>query len=117
MQVSDVVNNKHIRHGHMVNITLQIMMEGMRADFKAVDVLSQRLIERARHAERIVCRTPHGTDFEAEFSPKLKWLKTSGIITREKWATCLAVKFSLRRRKQTASSSSDAWSAIILSPK
>ena len=69
----------------MVNITRQIMLEGMRADFRAIDALSQRLIERARHAERIKCRTPHGTDFEAEFSPKLKWLKTSGIITPEKW--------------------------------
>src|SRR3981081_36446 len=85
MQVSDVVNKKHIRHGHMVNITRQIMMEGMRADYRTIDALSQRLIERARHAERITCRTPHGTDFEAEFSPKLKWLKTSGIITPEKW--------------------------------
>ena len=85
MQMSDVVNKKHIRHGHMVNITRQIMMEGMRADFRAVDALSQRLIERARHAEKIKCRTPRGTDFEASFSPKLKWLKTSGIITPEKW--------------------------------
>src|SRR6266404_1904532 len=85
MQMSDVVNRKHIRHGHMVNITRQIMMEGMRADFRAIDALSQRLIERARHAERIICRTTHGTDLEAEFSPKLKWLKTSGIITPEKW--------------------------------
>ena len=33
MQMSDVVNQKHIRHGHMVNITRQIMLEGMRADF------------------------------------------------------------------------------------
>jgi aminopeptidase len=85
MQVSDVVNRKHIRHGHMVNINRQIMLEGMRADFREVDALSQRLIERARHAARINCRTPRGTDFEAEFSPKLKWLKTSGIITPEKW--------------------------------
>jgi aminopeptidase len=85
MQVSDVVNKRRIRHAHMVNITPQIMCEGMRADFRAVDALSQRLVERARHAERIKCRTPHGTDFEAEFSPKLKWLKTSGIIMPEKW--------------------------------
>src|SRR3979411_348770 len=85
MQVSDVVNRKHIRHGHMVNINRQIMLEGMRADFREVDALSQRLIDRARHAARINCRTPRGTDFEAEFSPKLKWLKTSGIITPEKW--------------------------------
>jgi aminopeptidase len=85
MQMSDVVNKERIRHGHMVNITRQIMMEGMRADFRAIDELSQRLIERARGATKIACRTPGGTDFEAEFSPKLKWLKTSGIITPEKW--------------------------------
>jgi aminopeptidase len=85
MQMSDVVNRERIRHGHMVNINRQIMMEGMRADFRAIDQLSQRLIERARAATKINCRTPAGTDFEAGFSPKLKWLKTSGIITAEKW--------------------------------
>lgn len=84
-QMTDVVNEKKIRHAHMVNITPQIMCEGMRADFQEVDALSQRLIERARHAQRITCRTSHGTDFKGEFSPRLKWLKTSGIITREKW--------------------------------
>jgi aminopeptidase len=85
MQMSDVVNRKHIRHGHMVNITRQIMLEGMRADFREVDALSQRLIDRARRAVRIKCRTPRGTNFEGEFSPKLKWLKTSGIISPDKW--------------------------------
>src|SRR6202023_1004393 len=84
-QMTGVVNKRHIRHAHMVNITRQIMLEGMRADFRTIDALSQRLIERARHAERIKCHTPHGTDFEAEFSSKLKWLKTSGIISPEKW--------------------------------
>jgi aminopeptidase len=85
MQMSDVVNRTRIRHGHMVNISRQIMLEGMRADFRAVDALSQRLIDRARRAERITCTTPSGTDFEAVFSPSLKWLKTSGIITPDKW--------------------------------
>ncbi len=80
-----VVDRHHIRHGHMVNITRQIMLEGMRADFREIDALSQRLIDRARRAARIKCRTPHGTDFEGEFSPKLKWLKTSGLISPEKW--------------------------------
>src|SRR5438477_6734355 len=41
MQMSDVVNKKHIRHGHMVNINRQIMLEGMRADFRAIDSHSQ----------------------------------------------------------------------------
>src|SRR6266550_1983157 len=74
MQMSDVVNKNRIRHGHMVNITRQIMLEGMRADFRAIDALSQRLVERARVAKRIKCRTP-----------AVKWLKTSGIITPDKW--------------------------------
>src|SRR6187401_110941 len=57
-EMTDVVNHHRIRHGHMVNINRQIMLEGMRADFRAVDALSQRLIERARAATRISCRTP-----------------------------------------------------------
>jgi aminopeptidase len=84
-EMTAVVDHHGIRHGHMVNINRQIMLEGMRADFRAVDELSQRLVERARHASRITCKTPHGTDFEGEFSPKLKWLKTSGLITKAKW--------------------------------
>jgi len=85
IEMTAVINKNRIRHGHMVNINRQIMLEGMRADFLAVDALSQRLIERARKAEHIRCKTPHGTEFEAEFSQKLKWLKTSGLITPEKW--------------------------------
>ncbi len=84
-EMTAVVNHHKIRHGHMVNINRQIMLESMRADFAQVDELSQRLVERARRASRISCTTPHGTKFEAEMSPKLKWLKTSGIISSEKW--------------------------------
>ena len=84
-EMTAVVDHHGIRHGHMVNINHQIMLEGMRADFLAIDELSQRLVERARQAKRISCKTPHGTDFEAELSPALKWLKTSGIITKAKW--------------------------------
>src|SRR5438067_677085 len=44
-----------------------------------------RVCLRLQPNERIRCQTPQGTEFEAEFSPKLKWLKTSGLITPEKW--------------------------------
>jgi len=84
-QMTSVVNNHKIRHGHMVNINREIMLEGMRADFLKVDELSQRLVDRARQVKRITCKTPHGTEFEAELSPELKWLKTSGIIRKDKW--------------------------------
>ena len=84
-QITSVVNNYHIRHAHMVNITGAIMREGMRAAFRDIDAFSQRLIEWARKVARIRCTTPGGTEFEAEFSPRLKWLKTSGIIREDKW--------------------------------
>lgn len=85
MQMMDVINPRHIRHGHMVNINRQIMVEGMRADFLAVDRLSQRLIEKCRRARRATCRTAAGTDYVAELSPDLRWVKTSGLISPEKW--------------------------------
>ena len=85
IQMTSVVNNYGLRHGHMVNINHEIMLEGMRADFLQVDELSQRLVERARQAEKVTCKTPGGTEFVAELSPRLKWLKTSGIITPDKW--------------------------------
>ena len=85
MQMMDVVNPHRIRHGHMVNINRQIMLEGMCADFTEVDRLSQQLIERCRRARRVTCRTAAGTDYVAELSPALKWVKTAGLITPEKW--------------------------------
>jgi leucyl aminopeptidase (aminopeptidase T) len=85
IQMTAVVNSHKIRHGHMVNISKQIMKEGMRANFLEVDALSQKLIEKARKARYIKCKSKGGTDIVAEFSSKLKWIKTSGIISVDKW--------------------------------
>ena len=85
MQMMDVINPRHIRHGHMVNINKQIMLEGMCADFVEIDRLSQKLIEKTRRARRVTCKTDAGTNYVAELSPALKWVKTAGLITPEKW--------------------------------
>lgn len=85
IQMTAVVNSHKIRHGHMVNINKQIMKEGMCADFQEVDKLSQKLIEKVRKARYIKCKSKGGTDIIAEFSHKLKWIKTSGIISVDKW--------------------------------
>jgi leucyl aminopeptidase (aminopeptidase T) len=50
-----------------------------------VDRLSQQLIEQCRRARRVTCRTAAGTDYVAELSTKLNWVKTAGLITPEKW--------------------------------
>jgi len=50
-----------------------------------VDRLSQKVVEMVRKASRIRATTASGTDLTADLNPKYKWLKTSGIITPEKW--------------------------------
>ena len=85
IQMTDVVNRRKIRHAHMVNINRQIMLEGMRADFQRVDRLSQKVVEMVRKASKIRAKTSAGTDLTADLNPNYKWLKTSGIISPEKW--------------------------------
>lgn len=81
-----VANEKKLRHAHMVNITPRIMREGMRADFSKVDALSRWVFDRAVPAKRLLATTPAGTRIEATFDPAIRWLKTSGIISADKWS-------------------------------
>src|ERR1700735_1020982 len=85
IQMTDVVNRRKMRHAHMVNINREIMLEGMRADFQRVDRLSQKVVEMVRKASKVRATTAAGTDLVADMNPNYKWLKTSGIISPEKW--------------------------------
>ncbi len=85
MQMTDVVNRRKIRHAHMVNINRQIMLEGMRADFLKVDRISAKVVEMVRRAKQIRAKTGAGTDLIADLNPNYRWIKTSGIISPEKW--------------------------------
>lgn len=85
MDMTDVVNRRHMRHAHMVNITPDVMLQGMRADFNAVDRLSQIVLDKVRAATYVRATTPAGTDIHVQLDPAYKWFKTSGIISTEKW--------------------------------
>jgi aminopeptidase len=85
MQMTDVVNRRKMRHAHMVNIKRRIMLEGMRADFQKVDALSVKVWEIATASHKVRARTAAGTDIVADLNPNYKWLKTSGIISQNKW--------------------------------
>jgi aminopeptidase len=85
MQMTDVVNRRKMRHAHMVNIDRRIMVEGMRADFEEVDRISTQVWRMAGAAREIRATTPAGTEIVGRFSPQFKWLKTSGVISPNKW--------------------------------
>lgn len=85
IEMTAIVNRRKIRHAHMVNISPRIMREGMRADFHKIDALCRWLLPKVRATEVLTARTPAGTDLRATFDPGIRWIKTSGIISREKW--------------------------------
>ena len=83
--LTEVIDRRKIRHAHMVSISHRIMCEAMRADFNEVDAISSRVLARAIAAEKMVARSPAGSFLEASFDPEIRWLKTSGIISTQKW--------------------------------
>jgi len=85
MQMTDVVNRRKMRHAHMVNIEKRIMLDGMRADFIKVDELSKKVWEIASAAHTVRAKTAGGTDVTAALNKDYKWIKTSGIISVNKW--------------------------------
>src|SRR5215471_2988419 len=86
MAIVQVVERRRIRYAHMVGVTPQIMRQGMRADYKMVDRLSDRLRERMLRAETLTVKTEAGTSFAAHFDRKLDWVKTSGLISPRYWS-------------------------------
>jgi leucyl aminopeptidase (aminopeptidase T) len=70
----------------MVGVTPRIMCEGMRADYRLVDRLSQELCDRMRTARSLSVRTAGGTSFSATFDRALAWVKTSGLINPRYWS-------------------------------
>ncbi len=86
MRIVAVVERRAIRYAHMVGVTPDIMMQGMRADYHLVDRLSTRLCERMRDAKSLRVETMAGTSLRASFDPALAWIKTSGLISPRYWS-------------------------------
>jgi aminopeptidase len=86
MAIVRVVERRQIRYAHMVGVTPEIMKQGMRADYRLVDRLSDKLRERMLRAETLTVKTEAGTTFAAHFDRGLDWVKTSGLISPRYWS-------------------------------
>jgi leucyl aminopeptidase (aminopeptidase T) len=86
MAIVKVVERRQIRYAHMVGVTAEIMQQGMRADYRMVDRLSDKLRERMMRAETLTVKTDAGTNIAAHFDPGLDWVKTSGLISPRYWS-------------------------------
>jgi aminopeptidase len=86
MAIVRVVERRQIRYAHMVGVTPEIMKQGMRADYRMVDRLSDKLRERMLRAETLTVKTEAGTEIAAHFDRGLDWVKTSGLISPRYWS-------------------------------
>jgi aminopeptidase len=85
-ELVDMVEQRRIRYAHMVWINDAIMRQGMRADYHAVDALSERVLAYLRPARSVVVRSAAGTELRARFDAALHWVKTSGLISPRCWS-------------------------------
>jgi aminopeptidase len=86
MAIVNLVERRQIRYAHMVGVTPQIMRQGMRADYRLIDRLSDKLRERMLRAETLRVKTAAGTSIAAHFDRGLDWVKTSGLISPRYWS-------------------------------
>jgi len=86
MAIVRVVERRQIRYAHMIGVTPEIMQQGMCADYRKVDELSDRLRERMLRAETLTVKTSAGTAISAHFDRGLDWVKTSGLISPRYWS-------------------------------
>src|SRR5580693_10663592 len=75
MAIVRVVERRQIRYAHMVGVTPEIMQQGMRADYRMVDKLSDKLRERMLRAQTLTVKTEAGTEIAAHFDRGLDWVK------------------------------------------
>ncbi|HXM95481.1 MAG TPA: aminopeptidase, partial [Candidatus Dormibacteraeota bacterium] len=86
MDIVRVIERRQIRYAHMVGVTPEIMQQGMRADYRLVDRLSDKLRERMLRAQTLTVKSEAGTKIAAHFDRGLDWVKTSGLISPRYWS-------------------------------
>ncbi|HEX4204012.1 MAG TPA: aminopeptidase [Ktedonobacteraceae bacterium] len=81
-----LINELHVRHGHMIGIDEQLMAEGMCADYDEVFRLTTQMYERVQHAKTIHVTSEKGSDVTATFHPEWRWVPCHGRYHEQgKW--------------------------------
>lgn len=80
-----ITKNKTIRHAHMIQITEQIMTEGMCVDYNYVREVTEKVIAAITGVKEIKVTTALGTDITAQFEEGTKWVQCDGNIKKGMW--------------------------------
>ena len=70
---------RYARHGHMPNVTKELMETGMCADYQKISELTKKVNEAVRGGKTAKVTNKSGTDLTAEFHPAWRWKISDGI--------------------------------------
>jgi aminopeptidase len=73
-----LVGELRVRHGHMVGITPDVMVDGMCADYDQVYRRTMQVYDIVKAAKTIHVTNAKGTDVTATFDPTLRWYPCNG---------------------------------------
>ncbi|MBS3781608.1 MAG: aminopeptidase [Candidatus Thermoplasmatota archaeon] len=71
------------RHGHMVNVTEDVMKQGMTGDYQKIKEFTEKLREKLVDTETIRIKNEQGTDIKTTFSDRYKWVPSTGVYHEE----------------------------------
>ena len=80
-----LVQELHVRHGHMIGITEALMAEGMCADYDEVFSLTNQVYDLVRNAQTIHVTSVKGSDVTATFHKDWKWIPCHGRYAQAGW--------------------------------
>ena len=74
----ELVRELRLRHGHMIGITHELMVDGMAGDYEEVYRVTRQVHVIVRGARAIEVRTALGTDLRATFNEAWRWIPSDG---------------------------------------
>jgi leucyl aminopeptidase (aminopeptidase T) len=70
---------KYARHGHMPNITKQVMEQGMCSDYNEIYRITMKVNEVVKRAKKFRVTNPAGTELDVELNPDWRWKPSHGL--------------------------------------
>lgn len=74
---------RYARHAHMPGVTLQMLEQGMGADYDKVYKLTNHLHEIVKNVKKIEIENPVGTDLRVQLNPEWTWKPCHGIYHKK----------------------------------
>lgn len=79
--IDHLYNGLKCRHAHMINITKELMADGMNKDYELVYKVTNRLKKLFDKTEQLIATDPHGTNITLDLDTKnLRWIPSHGKI-------------------------------------